>query len=333
MRIAIVYNQPQNRADPSETGVIEQTQAIQKALSEAGHSVLCFAVDDALGLMMFLRRERVNLIFNCCETLRGNAAMEMNLAALMELEGIPFTGSSALTLGICANKALAKTLLAAKGIRTPAWTVVRGQNDWCTNHLVYPLIVKPLNEDSSLGIDAASVVATEGAARERARYIFENFRQPALLEEFIDGREFNIAVLADRSGALCSLPISEILFHGLARSEPKIVTYDAKWTRGSPYYEATVPQCPADIPPAWADELRSTTLAAANALQIRHYGRVDFRVRDADEGVFVLEVNPNPDISADSGFARAAQAGGRTHAEFIREIAAGAFAHGVPDRA
>jgi len=342
MRVAIVYNEPkpstpqehwlarsssegtvvaETFTDASEYGVLQETQLIEGFLRDGGYDTMLCAADDPSGLVEFLVRERPDLIFNCCETFRGHAAFEMNVAAIFELLGVPFTGSSALTLGMALNKSVAKALFVSHGVPTPPWAVIspHGSSEGA-GRLRFPVIVKPLSEDASIGIDTHSIVEGQASLIERVRFVWDEFRQPSLAEEFIDGRELNVAVLAVAPERFMTLPISEVLFSGFPDRKYHILTYEAKWMVGSPYYTSTVPRCPAELSPDLAEQIRSVALNAAAAVQLRDYGRIDFRVRTSDSAVFVLEANPNPDITFDSGFVRAAQASGRTHAGVIREI-------------
>lgn len=342
MRIAVLYNQPETSpaeqhwlsrsgseakslpstfTDTSESGVVQEARLIERFLSEAGHETVLYPVSEATGLVDILRRGRPDLIFNCCEALRGNARLEMNVAAVFEILEIPFTGSPALTLGMALNKGIAKALFAAHGVATPPWAVLPPQSSFeLAARLRYPVIVKPLNEDASAGIDIHSIVEDDAGLMSRVRFVWEEFRQPALAEEFIDGRELNVAVLAANPETFIPLPVSEILFEGFPHPKHHIVTYEAKWMADSPYYASTVPCCPARLDPALEKGVQGVALRVAAAVGLRDYGRIDLRVRASDNAVFAIEANPNPDISADSGFVRAAKASGRTHSSVILEI-------------
>jgi D-alanine-D-alanine ligase len=341
MRVAVIYNKPKaatleqrwmcrsrpggsilpgNACDVAEFGVLHQVEVVTRALLEGGHQTVVFGVDDVAQLADFLAKDRPDIIFNCCESLNRNAAMEMNLAALYELFAIPFTGSSALTLGISLNKALAKVVFQACGILTPPYAVFAPGVALRKPAIGFPLIVKPLCEDAGIGIDENSLVETEKDLFHRIRFIWQEFNQPALVEEFIDGRELNVAVLATSPNRLITLPISEIVFSGLPGKTRRIVGYEAKWLVDSGYYHATTPRCPADLPAAMAEAAHSIALQAARATGLRDYGRIDLRARFRDNVIFVLEANPNPDIGCDSGFVRASQASGWTHAGVILEI-------------
>ena len=341
MRVAVIYNEPKtatpeqrwmsrsrtggsmlppDACDVAEFGVLQQVEAVTTALLEGGHQTVALGVDDIAQLASFLANERPEIIFNCCEGLHRNAALEMNVAALYELFAIPFTGSSALTLGISLNKALAKAVFQACGILTPPYAVFPAGAALRAPKLRFPLIVKPLCEDAGIGIDENSVVETEKDLFHRVRFIWREFDQPALVEEFIDGRELNVAVLAASPDQLMTLPISEIVFGELPGNSPRIVGYEAKWLLDSGYYRATTPRCPACLPPGTAEAAQAIALRAARAIGLRDYGRIDLRVRSRDNVIFVLEANPNPDIGFDSGFVRASQASGRTHTGVILEI-------------
>jgi D-alanine-D-alanine ligase len=165
-----------------------------------------------------------------------------------------------------------------------------------------------------------SVVRDNAALAQRVRFVLHEFRQPAMVEEFIDGREVSVAVLASTADQFVTLPISEILFDDLPSGVPKIVGYEAKWIANSPCDRGTVPCCPAELEATLAGRVRELALRAVRTLGIRDYGRVDFRLRERDGHPFVLEVNPNPDLSRDGGFIRAAKASGRTYASTLLEI-------------
>jgi D-alanine-D-alanine ligase len=181
-------------------------------------------------------------------------------------------------------------------------------------------MVKPVAEDASVGIDDGAVVSTEAALAERVRFVWREFRQAALVEEFIDGREFHVSLLATSPGEFAALPISEIAFDGLAEGRPHILGYEAKWDNGATFRQTTALRCPAELDPKIAEILRKTAFGAARAVGLRDYGRVDLRLRDADQAAFVLEVNPNPDLNPECKFMRAAVMSGRSYAETIREI-------------
>lgn len=342
MRIAIVYNQPEPAVpgdhwlsrshagdvsvspeshDAAEFGVLGQVDAIERHLRELGYDVDRHGVVDAAGLAGFLTRTRPTAVFNCCESVRGVSTLEMSVAAMFDLCGVAYTGSPALTLGMALDKGLTKSLLRAHGVPTPPYIVVEsGGQLGNLRDLHYPLIVKPVAEDASIGIDAGAVVHDGESVARRVRFVWEAFQQPALVEEFIEGREFNVALLAGADGRLAPLPISEVSLDAVPAGIPAILSYEAKWMPGSVAHAATPVRCPAALDETIARRVRQLALDASRAVGVSDYGRVDLRLRSRDQQPFVLEVNPNPDLSSDAGFMRASVASGRTMAATVQQI-------------
>ncbi|MBI5587737.1 MAG: ATP-grasp domain-containing protein [Deltaproteobacteria bacterium] len=258
------------------------------------------------------------IVFNLCEEAFGKSSFEMHIAALLELYGLRFTGSGPLTLGLALNKGLTKDILYSSDLLTPEYAVMKEPPTKLKRTLKFPLIVKPLKEDASIGIDSEAVVKTMKELKKRVEFIITKFNQPAIVEEYVDGREFNIAVLGNGKN-IRALPPAEIDFVDFPEGKPKICCYEAKWVQESPFYKKTVPVCPANIPDAMKDELQAVALKAYHAMGCRDYARVDVRVGE-DGNIKVLEVNPNPDISSDAGLARAARAVGLDYAKLVAEI-------------
>jgi D-alanine-D-alanine ligase len=326
MRVAIVYNQPDPESKgvrEAEYGVLTQVRDIEASFGRLGVDPVIHAMTSVTGLVEFLTRVQPEVVFNCCESFRGTAALEASVASVYDLCGIAYTGSPALTLGMALDKGIAKLLFRAAGVPTPPYVVIRTEADLqLARGLTFPLIVKPLAEDASIGIDAGSVVGDETELLARVRGHWARFEQPALVEEFIDGREITVALLANPAGALEVLPVSDIVFGALPPGVPAIVSYDAKWVPESAEYKATPARCPADLDADLATRIGQVAVAAAHAVGLRDYGRVDLRLQATDQAIFVLEVNANPDLSTDAGFMRAAAAGGLTAAATVERILA-----------
>jgi len=341
MRIALIYNEPKHtepedhwlsrsRAeveletdfrDASEFGVLEELEVIAAAIKDDGHQVQIFSVDDDIHrLISFLDIERPDLIFNLCEAVLGRASLEMAIAGIYELYDVPYTGSQALALGIALNKGLSKAIFTAHNVPTPRFVIV-DEEEFIPDdlNLAYPVIVKPVREDASIGIDNNSICNDEVELENRIAFVHKEFHQPALVEEFIEGREINVAVLANKDGKFETLPISEIMFDTMPEGSPHIVSYEAKWLEESPLYKTTIPNCPADLDEITAERARELALEAAALVGLSDYGRIDMRLRD-DGALFILEANPNPDISRDAGFMRSAGVKGFSHAETINAI-------------
>ena len=322
--------------DAVELDLLRELDLMRASLAKAGHDVVIFTADDATHLCDFLSKRRPDLVFNLCEAFAGRAAFEMNVAALFELLGIAYTGCPALTLGLSLNKSLAKAILTANGIRTPSYVVLdQGQDPRAARHLTFPLIAKPIAEDASIGIDDGSVVNNLPALAERVKFLWREFRQPALVEEFIAGREFCVSILAASPTDLVALPIVEISFDQLPPGRPQIFGYEAKWSPTASFNHTVATRCPAKIDGKTANEIKSVALDVARTVGLRDYGRVDFRLRESDRALFVLEVNPNPDLSDECAFMRSARASGRTTEGTICEIVERAIerCHWLPRKA
>ncbi len=313
----------QEMIDLSEVGVVEEMDDIKDALNSIGYKTTTFNVDgDVYRLFDYLKTEPPDIIFNLVECVENQAIQEMHVAGLYELMKIPYTGAGPLALGLALHKPRVKELLGYHGIRTPGFRVYRAGDKIAAPDIPFPLIVKPSSEDASVGIEDGSVVETVAELRRRVQYIIEEYEQPALVEEFIDGRELNVAILGSRRPT--TLPISEIDFSGLKETMRKIVTYEAKWMHGTIAFDGTKGVCPAQLPAKVEAEIKATALRCFNIIGCRDYARVDFRL--SKSGLpYVLEVNPNPDISDDAGFARSARAQGYTYPEAIGKIVESTF--------
>ncbi len=301
----------------SETSIEQTAGDVHALLKEAGYKTVLLPLrDNLLDLAERYSSEPCDLLINLCEAFRGIPQLESHVAAFFEALGWPFTGNGPLTLALCQQKFASKALLQAHGLPCPSGFLVQPGAELPDIDL--PAIVKPNAEDASLGIHPDSVVYEREQLLRQVDKIWTNYRQPALVEQFIDGREFNVGVL-QRGAGLEALPVSEISFAGMPAGTPHIVGYEAKWFEDHPLYKATVPLCPAPIDAAMQEALQNLALRAFRAMGCRDYARVDFRVGKGGE-IFVLEVNPNPDIGLGAGYARALKAAGLPYTEFWRII-------------
>lgn len=315
----LVKNTQDVIVDVSEMGVLQEREDVARALNSLGLKATTFNVDgDLMRLMRFLEEEQPDLIFNLCESFGSESIHEMHVASMFELLEIPYTGAPPLTLGLALNKVRVKEILAYHGLPTPRFQLYKTATRIAPDdHLDFPLIVKPSREDASIGIDSESVVTTLAELRRRVRYVIEQFDQPALVEEFIDGRELNVAIMGNTKPLV--LPISEIDMSTLPKHYHRIISYNAKWMKGTEEYAHTRGVCPARIPAALESRLKEMALTAYSAIGCRDYARVDFRLSKENKP-YILEVNPNPDLTDDAGFARSAKAYGLTFEEMIGTI-------------
>jgi len=299
----------------AEDVIVEDIGAAEEAVRSLGHQCFVMAIrDEILTVIHWLKEIRPDVVFNLCESVYGNTCWEMNIPALLDLFRIPYTGSSPLTLGLCQDKGKVKDILLSQGILTPRYKIF----DRGADHLkgdVFPIIVKPLHEDGSLGISGESVVFDDEALRRQIQYVIEMYRQPALVEEFIDGRELNVGLL-ETNGKVEALPISEIDYSEFPEGVPRICGYEAKWVTESSEYQKSKPICPAPLEGVIKKRVEHIAVKVFKLFGCRDYARVDFRL-DRNGKIYVLEVNPNPDISPGSGMNRAIKAQGMTNTEFV----------------
>lgn len=320
-KVLILFNEPElpegHSEFESEHEVLETVQFVQRSLSEAGYSVLQLALGRNPGdLLEVLNDQHPDVVFNLYEGTVTHSNTEAQVAGLLEWLGVPFTGSPSQALCLARNKHLAKQLLLGAGLPTPAFFAVDAF-PFVEGFLRWPVIVKPARHDASEGLDQGSVVTDLPHLHKRVAYLLANYGAPVLAEEFIAGREFNVALV--ETPLLQALPVSEVLFLDTAQNYWPIVTYDAKWKPGSREFEATPAKYPADIPVSLAERLVALARKAFRLLGCRDYARVDFRVTDSGEP-FVLEVNPNPDFHPTAGLPQGLACAGMTHAQFTVQL-------------
>ena len=299
----------------SELSVQQTAADVYTTLTAAGYETIILPLrDDLLDLAERIRTQHCDLLVNLCEAFRGIPQLESHVAAFFEAMGWAFTGSGPITLALCQQKFSSKALLRAYGLPCATGMIVEPGED--LPDLELPVIVKPNAQDASLGIYSDSVVTDATQLRRQVEKIWSDYHQPALVEEYIDGREFNVGVLQEGS-VLRALPVSEISFASMPEGIPHIVGYEAKWLEDHPLYQATVPVCPAPLPAPLQLALPQLAIEAFKVMGCRDYARVDFRVGSEDK-IYILEVNPNPDIGLNAGYARALKAERLPYADFWR---------------
>ena len=353
MKIALVYNGVTR--DMLLQGPLDRTAecdgphtvaALREALAVHGHVVTLIEADEEA--YERLRTSGVDLVFNVAEGTRG-ADREAQIPAMLEMLGVPYTGSGPLSLALCLHKGKAKEMLSYHGIPTPAFQVLQHPHEPLSEALAFPLIVKLLHEGSSMGLSYDSIVETPQAVAARAMYLMQTYGQPVLVERFIDGREFTVPILGNTPAR--TLPVIEVLFQGprnitlfqpdddvihmlaqvrnrrLARplafrlsanQERALVQTDNGGALEIPV-ALTKSVCPAEIPATLATLLQDTALRAFYALECRDWCRVDMRV-GADGIPQVLELNPIAGLDPACWFPRSARAAGMDHPTLMQTI-------------
>ncbi len=312
-RVLVVHNRdyegadadPENRA---REDVLSTAEGVVAALERLGHpSDLMGVGGDLDGLTARIADLAPAVVFNLCESIDGVASLEPLLPMLLDRAGLAYTGSPPLTLGLAVHKHRAKDVLRGAGVPTPEAALLTTP-DVSRVALQFPLIVKPAREDASVGISLDSVVHDRAALERQVTYVLSRYRQPALVERYIEGREIYVSMLERPSGGVEILPLYEIDFSEMPAGSPRIVSFDGKWVESSPEFRGTKPVACA-LSAALMARLTETAEAAFAAMELRDYARLDIRMSD-DGTPYVIDVNPNCDLSDGAGFARAARAAG-----------------------
>jgi D-alanine-D-alanine ligase len=274
--------------------------------------------------MNAIDKERPDVILNLVEFFHDDLEHEMHVPALYELLGVSYTGNRPLALALCQKKPHAKALLQAAGLPVPRGIVVERGKAPANLPLAFPLIVKPAYDDASGGIDAGSVVRDRAALDARVRLVVDEHKMPALIEEFIEGREIHCAILGNDPPE--PLPLFEMQFKAggvdnEGRALPGIITYRAKWDPYSKDYYAMESKCPVDdLEPEVVAHVQDVAVRAYKTLGCRDYARVDMRLSEKTGEAYILEVNPNPDLADGCAFAQCVRASGRTYSQAIQAI-------------
>lgn len=283
-----------------------------------------------LGFIRELRALEPDVVLNACDLGIGYAGgYEPHVAAILEAMRVAFTGSPSRSLALTNDKALWKQVLAASGAPTPRFVRADpGARGVPTCSLEPPVICKPLGSHNSLGIGFASVAFTREALEAQLAKIAAG-REPYVIEQYIEGREI-IGGFVGNGAARCVLPFEEIQYGEYFADKPNILTFEAKWDEASPAGKQSTVQIPAALSRSLHESLSTALLDIARIFDIRDYGRVDFRV-DADEAVYAIDVNANPDISPCAGLFKMASHTGMSYREFIGEIVDSAVERGVSE--
>ena len=327
MRVAIVHDDVGPRDGPDDLDVLDQARAVQDGVTALGHTAECFPCTlDLAGVVDRVTSWKVDLIFNLVESLEGKGRLIHLLPFCLEAMGIPYTGAGAEAMLFTSSKIMAKKRMAAAGIPTPAWMgpyPTTGRQDSVTGGGPDTWIIKSVWEHASIGLDDKSLVT--GATPEKA---FAGLATRAsqlggscFAERFIDGREFNLTLLAG-SREVQVMPPAEIVFKGYRADMPRIVDYAAKWEKDSFAYQHTVRRF--DFPLSDQRLLDALVVLAKRcweAFDLSGYARVDFRV-DADGQPWVLEVNANPCLSPDAGYSAALAEAGLSFTDAVVRIMA-----------
>jgi D-alanine-D-alanine ligase len=309
----ILYNKPGPDALPDELDVLDQVNFIEETLKKLDYDVSLMGItDDFFREIPQIIGKDYEFVFNLVESVGSKAEILYFIPALLNMHHLPYTGCSVEATFVTGSKVLARNIMKSNGIPVACGYYV-SEADKLLKGKKY--ILKPVWEDGSLGITEESVFTFNGILPEIV--IGKNDRH-WFIEDFIDGREFNVSVKAGPAGPEM-LPAAEMIFHGYSDDIPRIVSYKAKWVEGTFQYENSKRQFPDDLSPKLTRNIREAVLGCWHAFGLKGYARVDMRVDD-DENVYVLEVNANPCISPDSGFISAGVHAGYSYTDIIGDI-------------
>jgi D-alanine-D-alanine ligase len=296
-------------------------EAITESLRELGHEATTFSIDGRRQTLARLARADFDLCFNLIESYNGDDTMEMHFAAYLDLIGKRYTGAGPQGSYLAMDKSIAKTIIRDHGLFTPDSMVMDKGRVGHAQDIRFPVIVKPATEDASKGIDAAAVVSSIKDLFERISYIHDEFESPALIEEYIEGREIYAAVLGNDPPE--ALPLIELDLSKLPKGTPKIASFDVKFDESTEAYKKTSSAPARDLDDEVVAEIQRVAVTAFRALHLRDYARIDLRL-GTNGRIYLIEANPNPWLSPIAEFAMAAKESGRSYTEMIDAIVKGA---------
>jgi D-alanine-D-alanine ligase len=289
------------------------------AVAELGHECAHLAIFDDIDLL----RQKVqtfqpDVIFNLADQFKNNRSFDQNIVSVLAMQSVPFTGCGSTGLTLCKHKGISKKILGYHRIHVPGFVVIpRGRRVGRPRRLKFPILVKPLKEESSLGISQASFVENDEQFRERVQFIHEKYDSDVIAEEYIEGRELYVSLLGNHR--LDVFPIRELVFREVPPDEPKIATYKAKWDEEYRKRWGLQNQFAEGLESAVVRHIEQTCRRIYRLLTIDGYARLDLRLTPRNE-VYFIEANPNPMLAGDEDFAQSALKAGLSYPQLIARI-------------
>jgi D-alanine-D-alanine ligase len=313
-KCCIIYNEPLPGALEDELDVLDQVSHIEKHLIEMGIIVFRKGItENFMKEISVLLEEKPDFVFNLVESIKNKGEINYFIPALLNMYGIPYSGNSLEAIFLTTNKTIASRMMKDAGINNPA---AYKPSDFSLLKPGHRYIVKPIWEDGSLGITADSVFDCAEGFEEKLKGKDDKHW---FIEDFIDGREYNMSVLAGKEGPEV-LPPAEIVFRDFDDSRPRIVDFKAKWEMDTFEFENTVREFPgASLDPGFVRRLRETARECWHLFGLKGYARVDVRA-DNNGNIFVIEINANPCISPDGGFVAATRQAGYAFTDVLERI-------------
>jgi D-alanine-D-alanine ligase len=315
LKVSVLFYEERDSEGPEHDEVVDQ---VTGALSAAGHKPSLLGIQDDLAeLVTKLGEQKPDLVFNLCETFGGRDSNEGNVTAALVLLGLPFTGTGPVGMALRQDKAVTKKLLQFHDVKCPKFAIFDIGDLEFAGRMRFPLFVKPMRGDASVGVHDSSLVTDYDHLVERVASIHHELQDAALVEEYIEGREFYVGVLGNHPAE--ALPIIEMDFGKLPAGYPHIYGWEAKFDHSSKQYDSVNAIIATDLAPETRHRIATAALEAVHAVQVRDYARVDIRLA-GDGTPYVIEVNANPYLEQTSAFAFAALQAGMGYNTLIRRL-------------
>lgn len=320
LHVGIASNAFAGSDDPIEAELTSDAETIARTLEERGYRSSFLDFNDPFEAVRQIQASGIDVIFNLCERINHSSLLEPHAAALFDILRIPYTGSNPFTLSLCLDKIRVKKLLSFHSIPTPRWDYLYERDDEFDENFPLPAIVKPANSDSSIGITNDSVVETREALLERIDYVLGDLERPVLIEEFVEGDEYDVSILGNWGDDQRVLPLSRSVFRNLPEGYWHMYPYEAKF-EGSEVHKKgiEVQRPPKGVPGKLTSLISEIALDAFNVVGCSDYGRAEVRV-DRKGNPYVLEVNPNPSIGPTDCVPQVAKLAGLEYGDFLEEV-------------
>lgn len=298
---------------------------VRNALQNLGHEVIPYGIfNDIESFIKLVKNEKPDLVFNMSEAFSGHRLLEPHITSLMQMVGVPFTGTGPMSLQLCKDKGLTKVILNYHKISTPQFSVVKKgkvitkEAKKELKNFTYPAFVKPLQLESSEGISQSSYVENEKQALERVEFIHQKYDTDAIVEEFIHGREVYVSLLGNDK--VIAFPPRELFFKKISEDEPKFATYNSKWNQSYRKKWGIDSGWANDLSMSMQKKIYRTCKQIYKVLGMQGFGRIDLRIRG--EEIFFIEANPNPSIAKKEDYALSAHKAGVDYEQLIAKIVA-----------
>lgn len=320
MRVAILYSQVERILEGkpdeliAEQDILKTVEGVGQILEELGHSVIKIKFDK--NIYPQIRKEKPDIVFNLCDSFEGPNILEASIPAILEILDVPYTGSGVFALSLCLNKGRTKEILTHHKVPNAKFQLFRDSNDRLNKKLSFPLIVKPNEQDASIGIRKGCVVNNEPDLNKKILELMGRYKQDIIVEEFVDGREFDVCVIGNKEPTV--LPISETVYKNFKEGDIKICYYEAKWIKEDEHYDDIDSDFPAKIPRRIEEKMKRYAKKAYLTTGCGGYARIEMRLKGTTP--YVIEVNPNPDLTVGGLFFDLARLVGMENKDLIQTI-------------